>query len=78
VVALGFGDLADDIGEGQRVLEVLEQEDLLQLHVAVAGFDVPVGDLLDQLGQFVIADFRRIGSAGFAMGLVERSHDRSL
>src|SRR5690606_3259550 len=74
VVALGFGDLADGIGEGQRVLEVLEQEGLLQLHVAVAGFDVPVGDLLDQLGQFVVADFRRIGAAGFAMGLGEGGH----
>ncbi|MCY1464354.1 hypothetical protein D9M71_823700 [compost metagenome] len=56
------------------MLEVLEQEDTLQLHVAVAHFDIPVRDFANQLCQLVIADFRRVGAAGFAVGLVQGVH----
>ncbi|MNP73338.1 hypothetical protein D3C76_1700400 [compost metagenome] len=56
------------------MLEVLEQENLFQLHDAVANFDVPVRDLLDQDRQFFIADLWGIGAAGFAVGLVQGVH----
>ena len=74
VVAFGFGNFAHGIGERQGVLEVLEQEDLFQLHDAVANFDVPVRDLLDQYRQFFVADLGGVGTAGFAMGLVQGVH----
>ncbi|MNW70044.1 hypothetical protein D3C74_492210 [compost metagenome] len=57
------------------MLEILEQEDFFQLHDAVANFDVPVRDLLDQDRQFFVADLWGIGAAGFAMGLGECGHD---
>ena len=48
-MAFGFGDVTHGVGEGQGELEVLEQENLFQLHYAVAHFDVPVRDLRNQL-----------------------------
>ena len=74
MVAFGFGDFTDGVGKGQGMLEVLEQEDTLQLHVAVTHFNVPVRDLTDQFGQFFVGDFRGVGAAGFAMGLVQGIH----
>ncbi|MNE02367.1 hypothetical protein D3C80_948400 [compost metagenome] len=73
-MAFGLGDFADGVGERQGVLEVLEQEDLFQLHDAVTYFDVPVRDLLDQDRQFFVADLWGVGAAGFAMGLVQSGH----
>jgi len=70
VVTFGLGDFTDGVGERQRVFEILEQENFFQLHHAVADFDIPVGDLLDQDRQFFVADLRGVGAAGFAMGLV--------
>ncbi|MNW08217.1 hypothetical protein D3C71_2049630 [compost metagenome] len=77
MVAFFLGDGADGVGEGQGIAEVLEAELFFQLHDPVADFDVPVGDLLDQHGQFFVGDFRRIGAAGFAMGLGQGGHVRS-
>jgi len=74
VMAFGFGDFTHGVGKGQGELEVLEQENLFQLHHAVAYLDVPVGDLLEQHRQFFIADLRGIGAAGFAVGLVQGGH----
>ncbi|MNY66733.1 hypothetical protein D3C86_2042060 [compost metagenome] len=70
----GFGDFTHGVGKGQCMLEVLEQENLFQLHHAIAHFNVPVRDLFDQHRQFFVADLWSIGAAGFAMGLVQGIH----
>lgn len=77
MVAFGLGYLADGIGKGQGVLEVLRQVDLLQLHDTVADFDVPIRNLPQQHGQFFVADVQGVGAAGFAMGLGECGHGGS-
>src|SRR5471032_940395 len=74
VMAFGFGYFTDGVGEGQGVLEVLEQENFFQLHDAVANFDVPVRDLLDKDRQLFVADLRGAGLAGFAVGLIQSGH----
>jgi hypothetical protein len=74
VVAFGFGDFTHGVGKGQGEFEILEQENFFQLHHAVADFDVPVGNLLDQYRQLFVADLRGVGAAGFAVGLVQGGH----
>jgi secondary thiamine-phosphate synthase enzyme len=59
------------IGELERLREVLELEEALQSLDAVALHQLPVGNLLTQLGDLFITHRRLIASAGDAFQLIQ-------
>ncbi|GBH11766.1 Cobyrinic acid a [Pseudomonas syringae pv. actinidiae] len=77
-MAFVLSNLAHRIGESQSEFEILEQKHFFQLHHAVAHFDVPVRDLPEQFRQFGFTDLRGAGAAGFAVGLIQCTHEQGV
>ena len=66
-----LGQCAHAVGERQRIDEIVEAELTPQLHDAVDHDRLPVGNLVNQFGQFLVADPWCIGTTGLAAFLVQ-------